>query len=64
MIDKIPYLKSLKINAVDLTPVMESGKEIIFGGIIHHFNFALDKAYGTSDKFKEFRTNVTKMELW
>ena len=53
MIDKIPYLKSLKINAVELMPVMEFEGNKSWG-YNPSFHFALDKAYGTSDKFKEF----------
>lgn len=53
MIDKIPYLKSLKINAVELMPVMEFEGNNSWG-YNPSFHFALDKAYGTSDKFKEF----------
>ena len=51
MIDKIPYLKSLKINAVELMPVMEFEGNNSWG-YNPSFHFALDKAYGTSDKFK------------
>lgn len=53
MIDKIPYLKSLRINAVELMPVMEFEGNNSWG-YNPSFHFALDKAYGTSDKFKEF----------
>ena len=52
LIDKIDYLKSLKINAVQLMPVMEfEGNES--WGYNTSFHLALDKYYGTADKFKE-----------
>lgn len=53
LIDKISYLKSLKINAIELMPVMEfDGNES--WGYNTGFHYALDKAYGTPEKFKEF----------
>ena len=53
LIDKIPYLKSLKINAVELMPVMEFDGNNSWG-YNTGFHYALDKAYGTPEKFKEF----------
>jgi len=53
LINKIPYLKSLNINAVELVPVMEFDGNNSWG-YNTSFHFALDKAYGTVDKFKEF----------
>ena len=53
MIDKISYFKNLKINAIELMPVMEFDGNNSWG-YNPSFHFALDKAYGTSDKFKEF----------
>jgi 1,4-alpha-glucan branching enzyme len=53
MIDKIPYLKSLNINAVELMPVMEFDGNNSWG-YNTSFHNALDKAYGTPNKFKEF----------
>jgi len=53
LIDKISYLKSLNINAIELMPVMEfDGNES--WGYNTGFHYALDKAYGTPEKFKEF----------
>ena len=52
-ISKIPYLKSLGINAVELLPVMEFEGNNSWG-YNPSFHFALDKAYGTPEKFKEF----------
>lgn len=53
LIDKIDYFKTLKINAIQLMPVMEfEGNES--WGYNTSFHMALDKFYGTSDKLKEF----------
>lgn len=52
LIDKIDYFKNLKINAIQLMPVMEfEGNES--WGYNTSFHMALDKFYGTSDKLKE-----------
>lgn len=52
IIDKIEYFKTLKINAIELMPVMEfEGNES--WGYNTSFHMALDKFYGTSDKLKE-----------
>jgi len=53
VIDKISYLKSLKINAIELMPVMEFDGNNSWG-YNTAFHYALDKAYGTPEKFKEF----------
>lgn len=53
LIDRIDYFKNLKINAIELMPVMEfEGNES--WGYNTSFHMALDKFYGTSDKLKEF----------
>ena len=53
LIDRIDYFKNLKINAIELMPVMEfDGNES--WGYNTSFHMALDKAYGTSSKLKEF----------
>jgi 1,4-alpha-glucan branching enzyme len=53
LIDKIDYFKNLNINAIELMPVMEyEGNES--WGYNTSFHMALDKYYGTSEKFKEF----------
>ncbi|MBC7653197.1 MAG: alpha-amylase, partial [Oligoflexus sp.] len=47
LIDRIDYFKNLKINAIELMPVMEfDGNES--WGYNTSFHMALDKAYGTS----------------
>jgi 1,4-alpha-glucan branching enzyme len=52
LIDRIDYFKNLKINAIQLMPVMEfEGNES--WGYNTSFHMALDKFYGSSDKFKE-----------
>ncbi len=53
LINRIDYFKNLNINAIELMPVMEfEGNES--WGYNTSFHMALDKAYGTSDKLKEF----------
>lgn len=52
IIDKINYFKNLNVNAIELMPVMEfEGNES--WGYNTAFHMALDKFYGTKDKFKE-----------
>ncbi|KAA5828009.1 T9SS type A sorting domain-containing protein [Algibacter amylolyticus] len=52
LIDKIDYFKNLNINAIELMPIMEfEGNES--WGYNTSFHMALDKFYGTEDKFKE-----------
>lgn len=52
MIDTINYLKNLGINAIELMPVNEfEGNDS--WGYNPSFYFAVDKAYGTKNKFKE-----------
>ncbi|WP_312825370.1 alpha-amylase family glycosyl hydrolase [Epilithonimonas sp.] len=53
MIDKIPYIKGLNVNAIELMPVMEFDGNNSWG-YNPAFHLALDKAYGTPEKFKEF----------
>lgn len=52
LIDRIDYFKNLKVNAIQLMPVMEfEGNES--WGYNTSFHMALDKFYGTSNKLKE-----------
>lgn len=52
IIDRIGYFKNLKINAIELMPVMEfEGNES--WGYNTSFHMALDKFYGSSAKLKE-----------
>ncbi|MEC4004613.1 alpha-amylase family glycosyl hydrolase [Flavobacterium sp. SUN052] len=53
LINKIDYFKNLKINAIELMPVMEyEGNE--GWGYNPSFHLALDKFYGTKAKMQEF----------
>ncbi|WP_333600506.1 alpha-amylase family glycosyl hydrolase [Flavobacterium sp.] len=53
LIDKIDYFKNLKINAIELMPVMEfEGDE--GWGYNPAYHLALDKFYGTKAKMQEF----------
>ncbi|HNP31879.1 MAG TPA: alpha-amylase family glycosyl hydrolase [Flavobacterium sp.] len=53
LIDRIDYFKNLKINAIELMPVMEfEGDE--GWGYNPAFHLALDKFYGTKAKMQEF----------
>jgi len=53
LIDRIDYFKNLKINAIELMPIMEfEGNES--WGYNTSFHMALDKFYGPSSKLKEF----------
>lgn len=53
LINRIDYFKDLNVNAIQLMPVMEyEGNES--WGYNTAFHMALDKYYGTPDKFKEF----------
>ncbi|MBB4807955.1 1,4-alpha-glucan branching enzyme [Chryseobacterium defluvii] len=53
LINKITYLKSLNINAIELLPIMEFEGNLSWG-YNTSFHYAIDKAYGTPEKFKEF----------
>ncbi len=53
LINKIDYFKNLKVNAIELMPIMEfDGNES--WGYNTGFHLANDKAYGPADKLKEF----------
>ncbi|MEK9530084.1 MAG: alpha-amylase family glycosyl hydrolase [Flavobacteriaceae bacterium] len=52
LIDRVSYFKNLNINAIQLMPIMEfEGNES--WGYNTAFHMALDKFYGTPEKFKE-----------
>jgi 1,4-alpha-glucan branching enzyme len=52
LIDRMDYFKNLKVNAIQLMPVMEfEGNES--WGYNTSFHMALDKFYGTPEKLKE-----------
>ena len=50
---RIPYLKTLGVNAVELLPICEFNGNLSWG-YNPNFYFAPDKAYGTPDDYKEF----------
>lgn len=52
-IEKIPYLKELGINAVELLPINEFEGNNSWG-YNPNFYFAIDKAYGTAQDYKNF----------
>lgn len=52
-IAKIPYLKELGINAVELLPINEFNGNNSWGYNPNYY-FAIDKAYGTPQDYKEF----------
>ena len=52
-IEKLPYLKKLGINAIEVLPIMEFNGNISWG-YNPNFYFAPDKSYGTPDDYKEF----------
>lgn len=52
-IDRIPYLKSLGVNAVELMPIMEFNGNNSWG-YNPNFYFAPDKAYGSPDDYRDF----------
>ncbi len=52
LIDRIDYFKNLNINAIELMPIMEfEGNES--WGYNTAFHMAIDKFYGSQEKFKE-----------
>ena len=53
LIDTLNYLKNLGINAIELMPVTEFDNNESWG-YNPTFHAALDKYYGTPDKFKQF----------
>lgn len=52
-LEKLPYLKELGVNAIELLPINEFGGNNSWG-YNPNFYFAPDKAYGTPDDYKEF----------
>ena len=52
-IDKIPYIKSLGVNAVELMPIMEFNGNNSWG-YNTNFYMAPDKAYGSPEEYKDF----------
>lgn len=52
-LEKLPYLKQLGVNAIELLPINEFNGNISWG-YNPNFYFAPDKAYGTPDDYKNF----------
>lgn len=52
-IEKLPYLRSLGVNAIELLPINEFNGNNSWG-YNPNFYFAVDKAYGTPQDYKEF----------
>lgn len=52
-IEKFDYLKQLGVNAIELLPIMEFNGNQSWG-YNPNFYFAVDKAYGTPEDYKEF----------
>lgn len=53
VLDSLPYLKRLGINAIELMPVSEFDGNVSWG-YTPNFQFAVDKYYGTKDDLKYF----------
>ena len=53
LIDTLSYLKRLGVNAIELLPIMEFNGNDSWG-YNPNFMFAVDKAYGTREGFKQF----------
>ena len=52
-LEKLPYLKALGVNCIELLPINEFNGNNSWG-YNPNFYFAPDKAYGTPDDYKEF----------
>ncbi len=50
---QLDYLQTLGINAIELMPIQEFDGNLSWGYNPNHY-FALDKAYGTREEYKEF----------
>ena len=61
-IEKLPYLKQLGINAIELLPINEFNGNISWG-YNPNFYFAPDKAYGTPDDYKELINKCHEMGI-
>ena len=51
--EKLDYLKTLGVNAIELMPIQEFDGNESWGYNPNHY-FAVDKAYGTSRQYKDF----------
>lgn len=62
VIDKLDYIKSLGVNAIELLPIMEFNGNQSWG-YNTNFYFAPDKYYGTPDDYKELIDEAHKRGL-
>lgn len=62
VIDRLDYIKSLGINAIELMPVMEFGGNSSWG-YNPYLYFAPDKAYGPKIKLKELIDKAHSMDI-
>ena len=53
LMDRLDYIQNLGVNAIELMPVCEFDGNYNWGYSPNHY-FALDKAYGTPEMFKQF----------
>ena len=60
--EKLPYLHSLGVNAIELMPVQEFDGNLSWGYNPAYF-FALDKAYGTDDDYRKFIDECHKLGI-
>ncbi len=60
--EKLPYLQSLGVNAIELMPVQEFDGNLSWGYNPCYF-FALDKAYGTDDDYRKFIDECHKLGI-
>ena len=61
-IEKLPYLKELGVNAIELLPINEFNGNNSWG-YNPNFYFAIDKAYGTPQDYKEFIDKCHEMGI-
>ncbi len=62
LIDTLPYYAAMGINAIELMPVNEFGGNLSWG-YNPSFMFAVDKYYGTKNKFKELIDKCHEMGM-
>lgn len=60
--EKLDYLETLGINAIELMPIQEFDGNDSWGYNPNHY-FAMDKAYGTREMYKEFIDECHKREI-
>ena len=60
--EKLPYLQSLGVNAIELMPVQEFDGNLSWGYNPCYF-FALDKAYGTDEDYRIFIDECHKLGI-